>query len=502
MDESDNPSENLTSGAASQSKEPDASAGDTPATPPAPEASSEAPAAPRARGRSAYATRDLTRGNVRRNLWFLAWPQVTEGALTMVDQLADLLWAGRLGFQAIAGLGVAQIIVMVAMTARMGLESSMRAMISRAIGARDVVYANHVLQQSLLLQTGLALAMIDFGFTLTEPILRLLGVSDSVIGQAGGYTKFQFVAMSMMGFQRTMGGSLQAAGDSMTQLKAISLTRVVHLGLSPVLVFGLWIFPDLGLTGMAIANLAAQVTGTTVVGYALLKGTSRLKLTFRGARLDLPLLGRLVRVGAPASVTNVQRGLSQLAIISIVAPFGDGALAAFALTRRAENVINHGARGFGRAAGALAGQNLGAGQVEEARSSVQWALAYSAGSAAVIAALFILFPDRVTSFFNSDAEFVNSAVKWLSVLAVGYVSMSCVQVFTQSFNTTGNTVAPMLVTMGTMWGIEVPLAFGLSRVGELGQFGIPWATVTASLVRLLVFVWYFKKGRWLKTGMI
>ena len=87
----------------------------------------------RGRGRSAYATRDLTDGSVRRTLWFLAWPQTADGALRMVDQLADLVWAGFIGSLAIAGMGVAQLYSQMAFTARMGLDMGMRAMVSRAM---------------------------------------------------------------------------------------------------------------------------------------------------------------------------------------------------------------------------------------------------------------------------------------------------------------------------------------------------------------------------------
>ena len=103
------------------------------------------------RRRSRHSTRDLTKGSVRKNLWFLAWPQIAEGFLSVVDQMADLIWAGRLGFQTIAALGVAQTYLMMVMTARMGLDSGMRSMISRAVGAGDIKYANHVLVHALLI---------------------------------------------------------------------------------------------------------------------------------------------------------------------------------------------------------------------------------------------------------------------------------------------------------------------------------------------------------------
>lgn len=89
--------------------------------------------------RSARATRDLTEGSVPKNLWILAWPQMVEGILNVVDHMADLFWAGRyVGVQAIAGLGVAQDYTRLIMTGRMGLDMGMQAMVSRAIGAGRV----------------------------------------------------------------------------------------------------------------------------------------------------------------------------------------------------------------------------------------------------------------------------------------------------------------------------------------------------------------------------
>ena len=84
--------------------------------------------------------RDLTVGSIPKNLWRLSWPQVVEGVFNAVDQLADVLWAGRIGATSIAGLGVAQSYVQLAMTLRMGLDTATRAMIARAVGAHDIAF--------------------------------------------------------------------------------------------------------------------------------------------------------------------------------------------------------------------------------------------------------------------------------------------------------------------------------------------------------------------------
>jgi putative MATE family efflux protein len=480
---------------------PDSSA-DHSATPP-PEQPSTIDGAPRRRRRrSAYATKDLTKGSVPRNLWFLAWPQVAESFLSVVDQLADLIWAGRLGFQAIAGLGVAQSYLMMLMTARMGLDSGMRSMISRAVGARQIAYANHVVLQALTLTTAYSVVLVTIGLVLTVPLLRVLGLSDGVVSQAAPYMRVQFFAMAMMGYQRMTAGALQASGDSMTPLKAATVSRVGHLVLSPFLIFGWWWFPEFGLAGAALANLISQSIGVGMNMRALLVGSSRLHMTFKGYYIDYPLLWRVLKIGLPASVTGAQRAVSQLIVVAIVASFGDIALAAFAMTRRAENTVLHASRGMGRAAGALAGQNLGANLPGRAKASVFWAIVYASVASVTISAVFLIFPNQVASFFNSDPEFIAQAALWLQVLAIGYFSMNTVQVFTQSFNTTGATVAPMIVTVSTMWLLELPLAYVLSRHTSLEELGIPWAIVFGMTLRLMIFTWYYMRGSWLRTGML
>lgn len=454
------------------------------------------------RSRSSHVNRDLTKGSIRKNLWFLGWPQVAEGALSVADQLADLIWAGRIGFQAIAGLGAAQAYLGTIMMARMGLDSSMRSMIARAVGARQISYANHVLLQSLTLTTVLAVVIIALIMWLTDFLLALMGLSDGVVDQASGYMRIQIVAMMVLSYQRITGGALQASGDSMTPLRAATVTRVAHLVLSPFLIFGWFGFPAMGLMGAGAARLAAEFIGVAMNFYALTRGKTMLRLNLREYRLDLPLIWNILKLGAPASVTNMQRGVLQLVVVGIAAQFGDIAIAVFALSRRTENIVNQASRGMGRAAGALAGQNLGAGLVSRARSSMVWALVFTAGFVTPVILLLMLFPEQIAGFVNSEPEFVATGAAWIVIAAFGYIAMGPVQVFTQGFNTSGSTLVPMIITVSTMWLFEIPLAFALANYTSLGQFGVPWAIVSGMTLRLVFFVWYYLTGKWLRTGLL
>ena len=454
------------------------------------------------RRRSALARRDLTKGSIRNHVWYLGWPQVAEGFLGVIDQVADLVWAGRLGFHAIAGLGASQAYLSTIMMARMGLDSSMRSMIARAIGARRVAYANHVLVQSFTMTSVLAIVMVAAGILLAEPLLRLIGMSDAAVEQGTGYMRVQLIAMAALSYHRLFSGALQASGDSITPLKAALVSRIIHIVLSPILIFGWLGMPSLGLAGAAFARLAAEVFGVGMTYWALRSGRARISLRFRDFRFDFPLIWSLLRQGAPASVTNMQRGVSQLVVVGVAAQFGDVALAAFALARRAENVVNQSSRGMGRAAGALAGQNLGADLTARARSAVRWGMIIGIGMAAPFLILLLAFPEPIAGFFNSDPEFLEMSSTWLVIATIGYIFMCPVQIFTQAFNTSGSTFAPMVITVATMWAVEIPLTFILANFSPLAHLGIPAAIVGGMALRLIAFTWYYFKGKWLRTGMV
>jgi len=453
--------------------------------------------------RLTYATRDLTEGSIPRNLWFLAWPQVIEGALNVLDQMVDLFWAGRgFGSRAIAGIGVAQNYTQFIMTGRQGLDTAMQAMVSRAIGAGNVPLANHITLQALTLSGAYSLTMVVLGVFFTDGLLQLLGVSDAVIAQGTVYMRVQFLGAAGIAFRMMAGSALQAAGDTLTPMKATAATRLIHLVLSPLLAFGWLGMPTLGLAGLAAANVLAQIVGAALNFRALFAGTSRLHLSLRGYRLDLDVIWRQLRIGGPASVTGMERPLAQLMLVGFLAPFGDYALASYALANRAQMFVNLGMWGLGRSSGVLIGQNLGAGKTARARETVLWALGFMGVVNGVLGSVVFLFPAAFLSIFNQEPELLVVAVPWLRIQVLGYLFMGAGQIFMQSFSTAGDTLVPMLVTIATIWGVQQPLAYVFSRMTGLGELGIAWAIVVAMLAPLFVYVPYYIWGPWYKKRVL
>ena len=457
---------------------------------------------PRGTRRPAYVARDLTTGSIPKNLWFLGWPQMVQGALTVIDQFVDFIWAGRIGARTMAAVGVAQSYAMLAMTGRMGLDIAARAMVSRAVGANNIPVANHATLQAFTLSSAYSLGMAIVGLLLTETLLSLVGASEAVIAAGATYMRIQLVGMAAGAFHAMSSAALQASGDPMTPMKSTMASRFVHILLSPCLVFGLLWFPRMGIAGAALANIVALSLGAAVNFYALFTGGSRLHLTLQGYRLDFPLMWRIVKLGTPAAIASIQRSVNQVVLVGVVASFGDYPLAAYSLTRRVENIAMMSGGGFGQAGGTLAGQNLGAGKPERAKSSVAWAVSIVAAIQGLFGIFIIMFPEGFISIFSREPGLVGPAVTWVRIAALQFLLMGPTIVFSQCISTAGETMIPMMITVISGWVLEIPLAIILSRVGSLGQFGVPWASAIAMGLRLLVYIPYFLRGSWTRKRII
>jgi putative MATE family efflux protein len=423
---------------------------------------------------------------------------IVGNSVNMIGPTVDMIWVGRLGSAAIAGVGVSGIAVMLAQSGLMGLFMGLRAMVARFIGAGDEKMANHVSQQAIVIGAISSFTLAIIGIFFSERILMLVGVQEDVIAQGAGYLRIQFIGMTAMAFRMMSEGIMQASGDVNTPMKIAFFFRVVHVILSPILIFGWWVFPRLGVNGAAWTNVISQTAGTALAFWFLMSGRSRLKLSFKDFKLDPPVIWRIVRVGIPASVMGIERNLSQFIMVKFMAPFGTAAMAAHTLNQRVEMILFMPAFGFGMAAGVLTGQNLGADRPDRAEKSAWMAAGIVQAFCMVCATALLFWAEVAVGVFSSDPEVVATGATFLRIASVGYLVMGVGAVIQQAITGAGDTVLPMVISAVTAWLIQLPLAYFLPRMTDLGVNGVRWAVVIPMFVSSVAYVIYFRLGRWKK----
>ena len=154
-------------------------------------------------GRGEKRERDWTKGSITRNLLLLSWPIAINQCLDWTGTIFDLIWVGKLGAAAVAGVGIAGIIIILANSALMGLTIGVRALIARFTGAGDNEGAVHVLRQALVIITGFYILLAVTGIPLAEPILNLFGAEADVVTEGATYLRIMFISSLVMSIWAT-----------------------------------------------------------------------------------------------------------------------------------------------------------------------------------------------------------------------------------------------------------------------------------------------------------
>ncbi len=440
--------------------------------------------------------RDWTEGSVIHNLWTLSWPIMISQTLTVLGPTIDMIWVGKLGAAPIAGVGVSGMVVMAVNSIMMGLYTGLRAMIARFVGSGDMDGANKIGQQALVIGTVFSVIMAAVGIFFAEPLLSIFGIEPDVVAEGASYMRIQLAGSITMAGAMVSQSVMQASGDTVTPMRISIFFRLFHIAVCPLLIFGVWIFPELGVSGAAWANVISQLLGAVFGIWYLFTGRTRLKLTLKNFKLDKDIIWRMTKVGIPASITGVQRFLPYLVLVWFVSPFGTAAVGAHSLMQRIDTFIRMPAGALGNAAGVLAGQNLGAGKPDRAEKGGWIAVGLYSG-AMVICCIFIwFFADNIVKIFSTDTELVDIASTFLRIQIVGYLVFGLTIVISLCVEGVGDTMITMIVTLLTMWVIQIPLAWFLPKYTSLGVNGVQWAISLALVARALTFAFYFKTGRW------
>jgi putative MATE family efflux protein len=289
---------------------------------------------------------------------------------------------------------------------------------------------------------------------------------------------------------------LQAAGNTVVPMLIMGLANVLNLILDPILIFGLLGSPRLGVQGASLATVTSQaVAAATVV---ILLGGGRLRVhAHLGRWRPRPALAmQIVRIGVPGSGQMLARSLMSLVLMRLVAACGTAAVAAYGIGLRFHMITLMPAFALGNAAATMVGQNLGAGQPGRSHRAAWLAAATDVAVMAVTAAVLIAFAPHLIGVFDRSPEVVTTGTAFLRTTSGFYVFVALAIVFSRSLHGAGDTLAPMIMTIVSLWGLQVPLAVILGRHMTPPTQGIWWAIAIAVSVHGLLITAWFQTGRW------
>ncbi len=439
---------------------------------------------------------DFTEGNLSRGVALLAIPMVLEMTMESVFAVVDIFCVARLGEDAISTVGLTEAILCLIYAVAIGLAMGTTAMIARRIGEKDTEAAGTVAVQSIVL-SGIVAAVIGLGGGLAAPhLLRLMGASAEIVDTGSAYTTILLATNAVIMLLFINNAIFRGAGDASLAMRSLWLANGINIVLDPCLIFGWGPFPELGLTGAAVATTIGRGTAVVYQFLALARGRGRLRVRTSQWRLDLPVLLGLARVSAGGVLQFLVETASFVLLVRLVARFGSTALAGYTIGIRIIVFVFLPAWGLSNAAATLVGQSLGARKPERAERAVWLTGVYNMIFLGLVSVVFITFPGPLVRLFHADPGVVAVGIDCLRTISYGYIFFAWGMVTVQCFNGAGDTMTPTWVNLFCFWLFQIPLAYYLAETVEMGPLGVFWAIAISYSMSAVIGLALFRHGRW------
>jgi putative MATE family efflux protein len=435
----------------------------------------------------------LTEGSLPRSLLRLAGPMFASALLQNAQSLIDLFWVGRLGPDAVAALALSGTVLFLMWPLVMGLAVGTVALVSRYTGAGQPDKAAAAAGQSLGLSLLCGAAVALVGLLGMNPLLAAIGAEPAVALLARDYLCISFAGFFTVFLLAVSSSAMQGAGNAILPMLGMILANLINLALDPVMIFGLLGCPALGVKGAAWATVLSQGAACLIVTGGLFRGIPKLKVALANLLPRLRLAWDIFRIGIFSAGQMLARSLMVFALFRIVAASGTAALAGYGVGMRFHQIILLPCFVLGNASAALVGQNLGASRPDRAMQA-GWLAAM--GINLLAAAVLMLFAAPLTAVFTSDPAVIAVGTEYLRLVSPFYVFAALGIILGRSMNGAGDTIPTMLITIATLWGIQVPLAHYLAGIFEPATTGVWWSIAISNTLNGLITAAWFMMGRW------
>lgn len=423
---------------------------------------------------------DFTTGPEGRSILRFAVPIIFGAFMMQLYNYADTVIVGRyVGKQALAAVGASAPFVFMLVSLVIGIGIGTTIIISQAYGARDHDRVRKAADSLYIFLFLAAVVMTATGLIFCGKIMELIDLPADIMPYAVSYLRIYLLGLVFLFFFNCLSSILRGVGDSRTPLIFLVVSSLLNIGLDLLFVALLgW-----GIEGAAWATVAAQAAAVIFAISYTNRKNDLIRFDPLHLHFDRRIFLRSLRLGIPAGAQQLLVGMGMMAIMSIVSDFDTDTVAAFSGASRIETIVAVIPMNLSIALTSFTGQNFGIGAYDRIRRGLRATVMYSAVAGAVIMAGLLLLAEPLMAVFTSERAVIEIGCGYLRVLGLSFWIFSLMFCFMGTLRGMGNTVAPMLITLFSLWIVRIPLAHLLSS--RFGQIGIWSASSVAWLLGTL-----------------
>ncbi len=427
-----------------------------------------------------------------------SFPAAIDLSSQTVTWLIEAIFIGHLSTAALAGVGIAQQIILLTFSTLLTFVMGSSIIVARYLGSGDQWNANHILGQSLMVGFFLSIIISLIWYFLAPLIFIVIREEQPVARQFGIQyirTIAWFAPLVVTNFMAL--GILRGAGDTVWSMKINIVIQILHLSLAPLLIFGWLGFPRLEAVGAGLAIGIAHSTGFFLTMILLRSRKASLFIAvMEVTRPNFSTFKRLIKIGIPTTVEQMVWAIGQLVISTYAGWLGIVVLATHQVFLRIQGVITMIFFGFGIGSMTLVGKSLGAAHTRQAHRTgmINGAVGFSV--AAVIAIILALASENIVTIFTNDPSVIALGKSLIYIFALIQLPKGANIVFSGNLRGSADLTWLMWLAISTVclyeifgsWLLAIPFGLGLSGLWIVQGFD--------ESTRFTFNLWRFNRGKW------
>lgn len=397
----------------------------------------------------------------------MALPMMISMLVQAMYNIVDSMYVSRISEDALTAVSLAFPIqqLMIALGAGMGV--GVNAVLSKALGEKNFEKANKAAENGIFLSVISFVVFFFVGLFAVDPFY-MSQTTDPEILQAGhDYLTVICCASIGMYMQFIFERLMQSTGRTVYSMITQTLGAVINIVLDPILIFGMFGMPEMGVKGAAVATVIGQIIGA-VVGYILnVTKNHDIHISFKGFRPDLSIIKVIYVVGVPSIIMQAVGSVMNYAMNQILIGFTSTATAVFGAYYKLQSFIFMPVFGLTNGMIPIIAFNYGAGNrsrvIQTIKSSVILAVCIMLTGLTVMQ----IFPAKLLAIFNASEHMLGIGVVALRLISLSFVFAGYCIIMGSVFQALGNGVYSMIVSIVRQLVVLLPVAYLFSLTGNL-----------------------------------
>jgi len=430
----------------------------------------------------------LVKGKVSTGLLRLTTPVILGITANIGAGIVEAFLLARLGTETLSAYSFTFPISAALMSLSLGISIGVSSVLARTAGSGEQEQVRRIASDGIALVAVIMLVVSIIGYLSIDVLFTALGADSSTLPLINDYMSIYYLSVILLAVPSVGANALRALGDATISGTIMVSGALLHIAISPFLIFGLAGLPSLGLAGAAWANLLARMI-TFLATMAILRYREQL-LTYKDLTLKKMINSwkLILAIGIPATATNMIGPVSTAIIVSFLADFSQETVAGFGIAARIEGLFAIPLFALSASIGPFVGQNFGAGRHDRANNAMVLAFRYSLYWGLFTAIILGIFNEDIVAILNGNTEVISVAATYLLIVPISYGAWGALMMSSAVFNSLGKPLNSTMMSGLRLIVVYVPLAY----VGKLilGVKGIFLASAIANIaIGLMGYFW-------------